>query len=146
MTARLLPPLLMTLLLTIAGCVAAPTAPPERSLYERLGGREAITAVVIDAFGNISTDQRINQRFAKTDASKLAGNLVDLICERTGGPCVYKGVNMADSHEGMHIRDEEFDALVENLLKSMQKFKVSEREQRESVEILGKMRNAIVGH
>ncbi len=53
---------------------------------------------------------------------------------------------MADSHEGMHIRDDEFDALVEDLLKSLSKFKVPEREQRESVAILARMRNAIVGH
>ncbi len=146
MTPRLrLSALLTTLAIAIAACAGAP-ATPDRSLYERLGGREAITSVVIDAFGNISADKRINQRFANTDASKLAGNLVDLICERTGGPCVYKGRNMADSHDGMQITDVEFDALVEDIAKSMTKFKVPEREQRESIEILGRLRNAIVGH
>ena len=119
---------------------------PEPTLYQRLGGREAINAVVVDSIGNVSADPRINARFANIDANDLSDNLVDLICERTGGPCVYKGRNMADSHEGMHIRDDEFDALVEDLVKSMRKFKVPEREQRESVAILARMRNAIVGH
>jgi hemoglobin len=134
--------LLLALTLAAVGCASSP-AP---TLYQRLGGREAINAVVVDAFVNVSVDQRINARFAHTDSNNLSNNLVDLICERTGGPCVYKGRNMADSHEGMYIRDDEFDALVEDLVKSMNKFKVPEREQRESVAILARMRNAIVGH
>ena len=136
--------LLLALTLAAAGCASSPQNEP--TLYQRLGGREAINAVVVDAMGNVSADQRINARFAHIDANNLSNNLVDLICERTGGPCVYKGRNMADSHEGMHIRDDEFDALVEDLVKSMNKFKVPEREQRESVAILARMRNAIVGH
>jgi hemoglobin len=138
--------LLLALALTLAaaGCVHSPM--PEPTLYQRLGGREAINAVVVDSIGNVSADPRINARFTNIDANNLSDNLVDLICERTGGPCVYKGRNMADSHEGMHIRDDEFDALVEDLVKSMRKFKVPEREQRESVAILARMRNAIVGH
>ena len=136
--------LLLALTLAAVGCASSPV--PEPTLYQRLGGREAINAVVVDSIGNVSADQRINARFAHIDANNLSNNLVDLICERTGGPCVYKGRNMADSHEGMHIRDDEFDALVEDLLKSMKKFKVPEREQRESVAILARMRNAIVGH
>ena len=135
---------LLALTLAAAGC--AHPAPPEPSLYQRLGGRAAINVIVVDSIGNVSADKRINARFAHIDANNLSDNLVDLICERTGGPCVYKGRNMADSHEGMNIRDDEFDALVEDLLKSMKKFKVPEREQQESVAILARMRNAIVGH
>ena len=136
--------LLLVFALAAAGCANSP--PLEPTLYQRLGGREAINAIVVDSIGNVSADQRINGRFAHIDANNLSNNLVDLICERTGGPCVYKGRNMADSHEGMHIRDDEFDALVEDLVKSMKKFKVAEREQRESVAILARLRNAIVGH
>ena len=131
-------------MLAAVGCTSSPQ--PEPTLYQRLGGRDAINTIVVDSIGNVSADQRINARFAHIDANNLSDNLVDLICERTGGPCIYKGRNMADSHEGMQIRDDEFDALVEDLLKSMKKFKVPEREQRESVAILARMRNSIVGH
>lgn len=125
----------------LAGCVTQPA-----SLYQRLGGRAAISAVVDDAIGNISVDARINKFFLHANAPGLSSNLVDLICERTGGPCTYRGHDMSASHEGMNIRDAEFDALVEDLFKSLAKFKVPAREQAEVKVVLERMRNAIVGH
>lgn len=138
-------PLLLSLLLAAASAGGCATQ-PEPTLYERIGGRDAIQAIVIDAFHIVGTDRRIAARFAHVQANQIATNLVDLLCERSGGPCVYKGVNMADSHEGMRIRDEEFDALVEDIVEAMRRANVAERERRESVALLGKMRNAIVGH
>ncbi|MEO8058283.1 MAG: group 1 truncated hemoglobin [Burkholderiales bacterium] len=131
----------LALLLSLTACA---TTPP--SLYQRLGGRAAIKAVVEDAIGNISVDPRINKHFLHANAPGLGNNLVDLICERTGGPCVYRGLDMSASHEGMNIRNDEFDALVEDLFKSLAKFKVPEREQAEVRTTLERMRNAIVGH
>lgn len=128
-------------LLMFTGCA---TEPP--SLYQRLGGRSAIDAMVLDAIGNIAADTRINQRFAGIGAEQLNKNLVDLICERAGGPCVYTGKDMATAHDGMRIRDEEFDALVEDMVKSMDKFQMPAREKAELLAMLDKMKNAIVGH
>ena len=128
-------------LLLLAGCA---TEPP--SLYQRLGGRAAIETMVNDAIDTISADTRINQRFHDLDAAKLSKNLVDLVCERSGGPCVYAGKDMSASHEGMYIRDDEFDALVEDMVKSMDKFKMPAREKAELLAMLGKTKNAIVGH
>jgi hemoglobin len=127
--------------LALAGCATEPS-----SLYERLGGRASIDAMVTDAIGNISADTRINQRFHDLDAAKLGENLVDLVCERTGGPCIYTGKDMSAAHEGMQISDAEFDALVEDMVKSMDKFKIPNREKTEVLALLGKMKNAIVGH
>ena len=134
--------------LSVAGCATgqtaqAPTQAP--TLYERLGGRAAITAVVDDSIANVTADPRIKQRFANAGPG-LTKNLVDLICLRTGGPCKYTGADMATAHEGMFIRDDEFDALVEDMAKSLDKFKVPAREKAEALVILRQMRNAIVGH
>jgi len=142
--------------LLIAGCAAgestqtptqAPTQAPANppTLYERLGGRAAITAVVDDAIVTVSADPRIKSRFANAGPG-LTKNLVDLVCLRTGGPCKYTGADMATAHEGMFIRDDEFDALVEDMAKSLDKFKVPQREKDESLALLRQMRNAIVGH
>jgi len=128
-------------LLVFAGCA---TEPP--SLYQRLGGRAAIEAMVNDSFVNIGADPRINQRFRALDAEKLSRNLVDLVCERTGGPCVYTGKDMSAAHEGMYISDDEFDALVEDMVKSMDKFKMPASEKAEVLALLAKTKNAIVGH
>ena len=142
-------PLPIVLLVAFLAACAAPTATsprPDASLYERLGGEAGVKAMVDDAIVNISNDKRINHRFANASGPELTRNLVDLVCERTGGPCVYRGNNMADAHEGMHIGDAEFDALVEDMAKSMDKFKVAPRDKAEALAILAKMKNAIVGH
>lgn len=125
------------------GCATQP--PPDQTLYQRLGGRAAIDAVVADSIGNISVDARINRRFVGV-GPELNKNLADFLCERSGGPCTYTGLNMSAAHEGMMIRDDEFDALVEDMVRSFDKFKVPAREKSEVMVILGKMRNAIVGH
>ena len=130
--------------LSIGGCATMqPAAAP--TLYDRIGGRAALTAVVDDAIENVSADPRINRRFANAGPG-LTKNLVDLLCLRAGGPCKYAGLDMAAAHEGMFINDDEFDALVEDIAKSLDKFKVPAREKGESIAILRQMRNAIVGH
>ncbi len=134
-------------LLTLGGCATESAKPmPQPSLYQRLGGRQAIDAVVSDAIGNISADARINQRFAGIGGTQLNKNLVDLLCARSGGPCIYTGLDMSAAHEGMNIRNDEFDALVQDMVKSLDRFKVPAREKGEVLFILGKMKNAVIGH
>ena len=120
-----------------------PMAPA--SLYERLGGKPAITAVVDDFIGNVAGDTRINKRFANADVPRLKARLVDQVCEATGGPCKYTGASMRDAHTGMKITDAEFGALVEDLVKSLDKFKVPAREKNELLGALGGMKGDIVG-
>jgi hemoglobin len=115
------------------------------SLYDRLGGKPAITAVVDDFIGNVAADTRINQRFANANIPRLKTRLVDQICEASGGPCKYTGQNMRDAHTGMKITDAEFTALVEDLVKSLDKFKVPAGEKNELLSALGGMKLDIVG-
>jgi hemoglobin len=149
MTQRTLARTLASVVLVslLAGC-ANRAAPPaaEATLYQRLGGRPAINAVVEDTIANVAADSRINQRFASTDLARLKSGLVEFLCDRSGGPCRYRGRNMADAHEGMKIRAEEFDALVEDLVKSLDKYKVPAREKGELLTMLGRMKNAIIEH
>jgi hemoglobin len=128
-------------MLLLVGC--ATMAPPP--LYERLGGKPAITAVVDDFIGNVAADKRINRRFANADIPRLKRMLVDQICEAAGGPCKYTGKNMAEAHRNMAITDAEFNALVEDLVKSLDKFKVSAQEKNELLTALGGMKSQIVG-
>jgi hemoglobin len=115
------------------------------SLYDRLGGKPAITAVVEDFVGNVAADGRINQRFQGTDIPRLKGMLVDQICEATGGPCTYTGRSMAAAHRGMSITGAEFGALVEDLVRSLDKLKVPAPEKNELLSALGGMKGQIVG-
>lgn len=97
---------------------------PSSSLYDRLGGKGAITAVVDDFVGNVAADKRINGRFANANIPHLKEKLVEQICAGSGGPCSYTGLDMKTAHTGMKIADAEFGALVEDLVKTLNKFKI----------------------
>ncbi|SPA32624.1 Hemin transporter (fragment) [Cupriavidus taiwanensis] len=132
--------------LGLAGCATPDRAKPATtsSLYDRLGGMPAITAVVDDFVGNLATDPRIKPKFANADMPRLKTRLVEQICAGSGGPCTYSGRDMKTAHAGMAISNDEFDALVDDLVKSLNKFKVPAREQKELLGILGPMRQDIV--
>jgi hemoglobin len=119
--------------------------PPAASLYQRLGGQPAIVAVIDDFVGNVAGDPRINRFFARANVPRLKQGLVDQVCQATGGPCVYKGPPMEVVHRGMRITDADFNALVEDLVRTLNKFKVPPREQQELLGILGPLKPTIVG-
>ncbi len=116
----------------------------EPSLYDRLGGKPAIVAVVDDFVGNVAADSRINGFFAHADIPHLKMELVDQICAGSGGPCTYTGKSMKDAHRGMGITTADFNALVEDLQKSLNKFKVPEKDQGQLLAVLGPMKGDIV--
>jgi hemoglobin len=129
----------------ISACQSMDAMAPKKSLYDRLGGQPAVTAVVDDFVGNVAADNRINGFFARTDIPRLKKNLVDQICQGTGGPCTYTGRDMRTAHKGMNITDAQFNALVEDLVKTLDKFKVPEKEKGELLGVLGPMKPQIVG-
>ena len=138
-------------LLGLASLAVAPeaTAQAQKSLYDRLGGKAAIVAVVDDFVANCAADVRINTFFSATAADKnrlaaFKNKLVDQICEAAGGPCKYTGKDMKTAHAGMGISNADFNALVEDLTKSLNKFKVGKAEQDQLLGVLGPMRPQIV--
>jgi hemoglobin len=114
------------------------------SLYERLGGLDAITAVVDSFVARCAGDDRINRKFERTDVPRLTTMLVDQVCEATGGPCTYTGRGMRETHDGMEVTAGEFDALVEDLVATLDEFNVPTAEQEELLGLLGPMRDEIV--
>jgi hemoglobin len=118
--------------------------PPKKTLYQRLGGLPAITAVVDDFVGNVARDRRINKFFAKANVPRLKFLLVQQICQASGGPCTYTGRDMKSAHRGMGIADGDFNALVQDLGRSLNKFKVPAREQKELVAALAPLKKDIV--
>jgi len=114
------------------------------SLYERLGGIDSITAVVHDFRDRVAGDSRINQKFARTDLARLTKMLIDQVCEATGGPCKYTGRSMKEAHAGMNVTAGEFNALVEDLVATLNHFKVGKSEQDELLGVLGPLMPEIV--
>jgi len=122
----------------------AAAAMPQKSLYERLGGLDAIKAVVGEFAGRVLADERINKKFAKTDAKRLTHFLVEQICAATGGPCRYTGNSMKKSHKNMKVTEGEFNALVEDLVGALDKFNVPATEKNELLGALAAMKGDIV--
>lgn len=116
----------------------------QTSLYDRLGGKSAIVAVVDEFVGRSAGDDRINAKFGRTDVPRLKAMLVDQVCAASGGPCTYTGRDMAVTHAGMGVTAGEFDALVGNLVATLDQFNVPKGEQDELLGLLGPMRPDIV--
>ncbi|MFZ5875683.1 MAG: group I truncated hemoglobin [Nitrospirota bacterium] len=129
--------------LMAAGCSRF-AAQPEPSLYDRLGGTPAITAVVGDFLEAVGNDGRVKNQPPPARVPALKQSLVDLVCQATGGPCVYKGRDMKAAHAGMGITQAEFDAVVDDLVKTLDKYEVPAREKNELLAMLAPMRDDIV--
>ena len=111
---------LLGVVLLTAGCASmSQQSVADKSLYERLGGKEAITAVVDDFVGRVAADNRINGFFAKANVPRLKTKLVNQICEASGGPCKYSGPDMKTAHRGMGVTSTAFDALVGDLVATL---------------------------
>jgi len=132
------------MVLALSGCAETKTMPSGKSLYDRLGGKAAISAVVDQFVANVAADTRINGRFATTDIPKLKGHLVDQVCIASGGHCTYTGRDMKTTHAGMKISNADFAALVEDLTKALDTFKVPAMEKGELLDLLAPMKKDIV--
>jgi len=116
----------------------------EPSLYERLGGVDAIAAVARAFEDRAAKDDRINQKFARTDLERLHQEFVDQLCQDTGGPCTYTGLSMTQAHTNMGVTSGEFDAFMEDLVATLNDFNVGQAEQDELLNDLRPMRADIV--
>jgi hemoglobin len=123
------------------------TAAKAPTLYQRMGGYDVISAVVDDFIDQLRKDpafDRFGHGRAK-DSSKTTKQLVkEFICWKTDGPCAYIGRDMGPAHQGLEITVKEWEASNKMLLASLQKFKVSETEQKEFMAMVEKLRDDIV--
>jgi hemoglobin len=105
-----------------------------RSLYERLGGYDAIAAAVDDLLGRLVGDPQLGVywRGHCMDSMKRDRQLiVDFLCAATGGPVVYRGRDMKTSHEGLQISENDWKIFMGHTVATLDRFKVPEREKAE---------------
>jgi hemoglobin len=114
-------------------------------LYERLGGKPAITAVVDGFVARMAKDNRVNRYFWNADVPNLKRMLVEQICQASGGPCRYTGKDMRTAHAGMNLKESDFNATVENLTAVLCELHVGKAEQGELLATLGSLKGDIVG-
>lgn len=123
--------------------------PAGKSLYERLGGMPAITAVTSGLVDRILADARINAWFAHAAASKeeavrYKASLANFVCKSVGGPCTYTGPDMVAAHKGRGVTGAAFDAVVEDLTAVLDELKVPAAEKNELLGALGPLKSQIV--
>jgi len=123
------------------------TEPKQKSLYERLGGYDALAAVTDDFIGRLASNDKLGKFFVglSTDSKKkVRQHVVDFLCAATGGPCAYTGRDMKTSHAGLGITKEEWDLGGKLLIDTLNKFKVPAKEQGEVMAAVAGLEKDIV--
>jgi hemoglobin len=119
----------------------------KKSLYARLGGYDAIAAVVDDFIGRLVVDKRFSKFFVghSEDAlKKIRQHIVDQFCAAAGGPCLYTGRDMKTTHHGLGITGDDWDAAANHLVETLDKFKVPPAEKGELLAFVGTLKKDIV--
>ena len=130
--------------LCLLGIMLGNALAQEKSLYDRLGGKDAIKAVVDEFVTRVAGDARINKKFARSNIDRVKFELVEQICAASGGPCKYTGLDMKTAHKNMGVTEGEFNALVEDLVGALDKFNVGQKEKGDLLKILGPTQSQIV--
>lgn len=126
---------------------AQQSPPASPTLYQRLGGYDAIAAVTDDFIGRLATDPKLQRFFVgASDNSKarIRQLVVDQLCAATGGPCVYLGRDMKTVHKGLNITEADWAAAQADFGASLDKFKVGAAERRDLAAALASIKPDIV--
>jgi len=135
----------------VAPFYAAPpqaVAQQEKSLYQRLGGYDALAAVTDDFLGRLATDSQLKRFFVghnKEGITRIRQHVIDFLCVATGGPCDYTGQDMKTAHTGLGISEDDWNASVRDLVATLDKFKVPDKEKNEVLGAISQLKSDIVG-
>ncbi len=133
-----------TAMVTLLACLSVTAAQADDSLYRKLGGKDGITAIVTDAYTIILADPRIKDDFDNISRDYLQRHLSELLCNITGGPCVYHGRPMGPAHEGLALTRAKFNAVAEDLQSAMDQHDVPYWTQNKLMALLAPMEHQIV--
>ncbi len=125
----------------------SPSAFSNDSLYSRLGGYDAVAAVVDDLMNRLANDQQVGRVLKHIPESRfnhIRQMMVDFVCEATGGPCKYIGQTMEIAHRGMGLNESDWKLTVNHLQHTLSEFNVPTNEKNELINILATLKPAIV--
>ena len=119
----------------------------QESLYQRLGGYDAIAAATDDLLQRVTSDPEIGVywRGHSTDSMKRDRQLiVDFLCQALGGPVIYRGRDMKTSHAGLNISEGDWQIFLGHTIATLEKFQVPEREKQEFLDCAATLKDDIV--
>ena len=126
----------------------ATAAPAEKSLYQRLGGYDALAAVADEFLAKLAGDPQLGRFFvglSDDSRTRVRQHVIDFLCVASGGPCKYTGRDMKTAHTGLNISDSEWNKSVEYLVGVLDKFKVPEKEKGQVLGAISSLKSDIVG-
>ncbi len=118
-----------------------------RTLYERLGGYDAIAAVTKDLMIRIKADSQLGRYYKYRGDDGIQREeqlLVDFLCSSAGGPMYYTGRDMKTLHKGMKLSESDWSALLEHLNATLEAFEVPQAERDDVVAFIQSTKTYIV--
>jgi hemoglobin len=111
--------LIASMMLGFVSAVSGQTMSTSPALYQAFGEKAGLVKLMDDFVPRLQADPRLAEAFKNANVVNLKSQLVNQICQVSGGPCEYKGPDMKVAHSNMDITKTDFNALVEVLQKSM---------------------------
>ncbi len=139
MKNKLMSLVLATAGLLMAGTASAQTAPQNDQLYKAFGEKAGLVTLMDDFMVRLLADPRTGPHFKPSNQQRVKEQLVDQLCQLSGGPCVYKGADMKSAHANLDIKKSDFNALVEVLQQSMDAQGIPFRTQNQMLALLAPM-------
>ncbi len=119
----------------------------DKSLYERLGGYDAIAAVTDALMVRVKDDDKLRRFYDHRGADGIAREeqfLVDFLCASSGGPMVYTGRDMKTVHIGMRLDEDDWKRAMVHLTATLEAFEVPEQEKGEVMSFHENLKSEIV--
>jgi hemoglobin len=110
-----------TACVVLAFTAVAFSARADDPLFQDLGGQPGLAKIASDTTDNFLADDRIKATFDNTNMDRFRKLLGEQFCQVAGGSCAYTGRSMRDSHKGLHLTNADFNAVVEDLQKALDK-------------------------
>tara|TARA_R110001599_G_scaffold353463_1_gene592962 strand:+ start:4182 stop:4634 length:453 start_codon:yes stop_codon:yes gene_type:complete len=138
----LLRPFCLMLVLLLAGCSSAHQQ--RNSLYAQLGEQQGITRIVDYFLAELAGDDDVLPMFANTNIERFREKLIEQLCFLADGPCEYTGDSMRDVHRGMDISHAQFNSVVDDLIRAMERQGVAVRAQNALLQRLAALYGEVV--
>lgn len=130
--------------IVLAGCTTYDRIRTDSTLFSDLGGEAGVQALARDTIDLAHANPAIRRHFEKIDREDLKTVLAEQFCALSGGPCVYKGKDMAKAHKGLDLSEADFNALVEDLRRAFDRNETPESARNRLLALLAPMKREML--
>ena len=114
------------------------------TLYQRIGGQSSIQQIATCLFENHTANPIVKNRYINSDPDKVIRLVTEFMCNGFGGPELYTGKDMISAHKGMNISEEEFNAVVDDVIAALEENSIEQSIKDEILVILWSLRREVI--